>query len=140
MFSSDNSKATYTVDGAWIVIIYNLSLEEGSSESPLHGTLSTPASLQRRGGNGNCVGLQAQDHLKMLNGRRFRFKSLFVNNFGVGKKGAYTRVLIKMMKKVQLPQSPLEHTPSFPHSPSIPSLLWKNGKLQNFNYGSYGGM
>lgn len=86
------------------------------------------------------MGLQAQDHLKMLIGRRFRFKSLFVNNFGVGKKGAYTRVLIKMMKKVQLPRSPLEHTLSFPHSPSIPSLLWKNGKLRNFNYGSYGGM
>ena len=54
------------VDGAWIVFIYNLSLEDSSPESPLHSTLFILASLQRTvsDGNGNCVGFQVQDPLK----------------------------------------------------------------------------
>ena len=43
-------------------------------------------------------------------------------------------------KTAQLPQSPVEHTASFPRSPSVSSLLWKNSNLQNINYDSCGGM
>lgn len=52
--------------GERIVIIYHLRLEDGSAESPPHSTLFTPASLQRTvsDGNGNCMGVQAQDPTK----------------------------------------------------------------------------